>query len=221
MSGELDMFRLVLSAGPVVKAVMIILLAASIFSWAAIIDRTKVFKLAQQHTDDFEAEFWRGGDLQTLFRATDADNDGGMAGVFSAGFREYSKTREKGGDPASILENSRRAMGVARNHEMDRLERQLNLLATVGSTTPYIGLFGTVWGILNSFQALGGVQQASLTMVAPGIAEALIATALGLFAAIPAVIAYNHFTAEIARLEGRFNDFIEEFTNVLQRQLIR
>jgi biopolymer transport protein TolQ len=221
MAGELDMFRLVLSAGPVVKAVMIILLAASIFSWAAILERYKVFKLAQQKTEDFEAEFWRGGDIQTLFRATDGDSDGGMASVFSAGFREYSKTREKGGDAASVLDNSRRAMGVARNHEVERLERQLNLLATVGSTAPYIGLFGTVWGILNSFQALGGVQQASLTMVAPGIAEALIATALGLFAAIPAVIAYNHFNAEIERLDGRFNDFIEEFTNVLQRQLIR
>jgi biopolymer transport protein TolQ len=221
MAGELDILQLVLNSGPVVKAVLLLLLLASILSWGAIIDRSIAFGKARKTANQFTKKFWNGSDLGSFFKRADPKKNGGMCTIFTAGFKEFTTTREHGGDNITIINNSRRAMRVAQNRELTRLENQLSLLATVGSTSPYVGLFGTVWGILNSFQALGSVQQATLNMVAPGIAEALIATALGLFAAIPAVIAYNRYTSEIERLEGVYDDFIEEFTNVLQRQLIR
>ncbi|OOY68725.1 protein TolQ [Solemya velum gill symbiont] len=221
MAGELDFLELVLHSGPVVKAVLLLLLLASVFSWGAIIDRSRAFSKARKTAKTFRKKFWEGEDLGSFFKRAKPKKYGGMCSIFTAGFKEFTTTREHGGDHITIINNSRRAMRVAQNRELTRLENQLTLLATVGSTSPYVGLFGTVWGILNSFQALGSVQQATLSMVAPGIAEALVATALGLFAAIPAVIAYNKYTAEIERLEGEYDDFIEEFTNVLQRQLIR
>lgn len=222
MSGEIDILRLVMNAGPMVKLVMALLLLASVFSWGAILDRSRAMKRAWKQVKRFEKEFWQGGDMAKLFKKTETGDDGGMGAIFVAGFREFLKSRE--GHSASndaILNNSRRAMRVAMNRELDKLESHLPFLATVGSTSPYVGLFGTVWGIMNAFTSLGDVKQASLNMVAPGIAEALVATALGLFAAIPAVIAYNRFTNDVDRLEGRYEDFIEELSNILQRQMTR
>jgi biopolymer transport protein TolQ len=180
-----------------------------------------VLKRAQRRADDFEDRFWSGADLAELYRRVERDKDDatGLAAIFHAGFREFARLRESPGiDPAAIVEGARRAMRVALSREMDYLETHLNFLATVGSTSPYVGLFGTVWGIMNAFHALGNVKQATLNLVAPGIAEALIATAMGLFAAIPAVVAYNRYSNDVVRLENRYDDFVEEFSNILQRQ---
>jgi biopolymer transport protein TolQ len=176
---------------------------------------------AQRAADDFEDQFWSGKDLVSMYNRLNAshDNLSAMERIFQSGFKEFARLRGQGGlDAKAVLEGSQRAMRVALRREADELEIYLPFLATVGSTSPYIGLFGTVWGIMNSFRALGNVDQATLSMVAPGIAEALIATAMGLFAAIPAVIAYNRYSSAVERLTSRYDTFVEEFSTILQRQ---
>jgi biopolymer transport protein TolQ len=186
-----------------------------------IFDRRRVLRKATRAADDFETRFWSGGDLAELYRQLerDGDDESGMAAIFRAGFREFARLRTKGHkDPMAMVQGAQRSMRVALNREVDRLENHLSTLATIGSTSPYVGLFGTVWGIMNSFTALGNVKAATLALVAPGIAEALIATAIGLFAAIPAVVAYNRYSNKVERLNNRFDDFAEEFATILQRQ---
>jgi biopolymer transport protein TolQ len=209
-------------AGLVVKGVMLLLLSASIFSWAYILQRSFYIGEVDKSTGKFEKAFWSGQDLAQLY---EADRHGkstsidGMEAIFQAGFKEFLRFRKQAGvSLAQLMENTRRAMQVAQMREYDKLETNLSFLAIVGSTSPYVGLFGTVWGIMQAFQSLANVQQATISMVAPGIAEALIATALGLFAAIPAVIAYNRFVTKIGTLNSRFDAFEEEFTNLLIRQ---
>jgi biopolymer transport protein TolQ len=221
MSGEINIFSLIMDAGPVVKMVMLILVLASIVSWGVIIDRARITKKARRLSGDFEDDFWGGTELATLYKESKEIDNGPLAAVFLAGFREYLRLRESDGDAEGILQGAQRAMRVAINRETEKLETFLPTLATIGSTSPYVGLFGTVWGIMTSFQALGGATQASLSMVAPGISEALVATAMGLFAAIPAVVAYNRYSNEVYRLEGRFEDFSEQLANILQRQLTK
>ncbi len=221
MSSDLSFLQLVLGASPLVQLVMATLVLASVASWTMIFDRARVLKKAQQEAEAFEGRFWSGIDLGDLYRSVDRDKETvrGLSAVFHAGFREFARLRENPGmDPMALVEGARRAMRVALSREMDRLETYLSFLATVGSTSPYVGLFGTVWGIMNAFHALGNVKQATLNLVAPGIAEALIATAMGLFAAIPAVVAYNKYANSAERIEGRYDDFMEEFSNILQRQ---
>jgi biopolymer transport protein TolQ len=219
MQTDLSFLHLVLGASPLVQLVMAALVLASMASWAMIFDRLKVLRRSRDEADDFERRFWSGGDLSKLYRGIDKSTATGMSAIFHAGFREYAKLRENQGlDITDVVEGVRRAMRVASSREVDKLESHLSFLATVGSTSPYVGLFGTVWGIMNAFVALGNVKQATLNLVAPGIAEALIATAMGLFAAIPAVVAYNKFSHNVERLEGRYDDFLEEFSNILQRQ---
>jgi biopolymer transport protein TolQ len=221
MQNELSFLQLVLDASPLVQLVMASLLFASVLSWTAIFDRSRTLRKARRAADEFEDKFWSGGDLGDLYRGLDRypDEIQGMAMVFHAGFREFARLKDASNmEPMAVVEGARRAMHVAMSREMDSLERHLSFLATVGSTSPYVGLFGTVWGIMNSFHALGNVKQATLNLVAPGIAEALIATAMGLFAAIPAVVAYNKYADKVQRLETRYEDFAEEFTNILQRQ---
>ena len=222
MKGDLSFLQLVLDASPLVQLVMASLLLASLLSWTAIFERSRTLRRASREADEFEDRFWSGADLGDLYRGVDRNRENlvGMAAVFHAGFREFARLKETSGmDPMAVVEGARRAMRVAMSREMDSLEQYLSFLATVGSTSPYVGLFGTVWGIMNSFHALGNVKQATLNLVAPGIAEALIATAMGLFAAIPAVVAYNKFADKVQRLEGRYEDFAEEFANILQRQV--
>jgi biopolymer transport protein TolQ len=224
MQNDMSLVRLVMDASLVVQLVMLLLLMASVASWAVIIQKRRVLRQARSTADTFEKEFWSGGDLTGLYRRVSAreGSASGMAGIFEAGFREFSRLRKQDDLQASqIVEGSRRAMLVSQMRESDRLEQNLAFLATVGSTSPYVGLFGTVWGIMNSFIALGNVQQATLAMVAPGIAEALIATAMGLFAAIPAVIAYNRYADTVGRLESRYDTFMEEFSTILQRHARR
>lgn len=219
MQTDLSFVHLVLGASPLVQLVMTALVLASVASWAMIFDRLKVLRRARDEADEFERRFWAGGDLAQLYRGIDKSSATGMSAIFHGGFREFAKLRDnKGLDAADIADSVRRAMRVAASREIDKLESHLSFLATVGSTSPYVGLFGTVWGIMNAFVALGNVKQATLNLVAPGIAEALIATAMGLFAAIPAVVAYNKFSNNVSRLEGRYDDFLEEFSNILQRQ---
>ncbi len=220
MPADTSIFSLILSASLIVQLVMALLLAASVVSWAIIVRKRRVLKQAVKGSDEFETSFWSGGDLKAIYR--DVTKGGqppsDMAGLFEAGFREFRRlTEQPGMGAAQILESVRRSMHVAQMREMDRLEESLSTLATIGSTSPYVGLFGTVWGIMNSFRGLGNVQSATLAVVAPGIAEALIATAMGLFAAIPAVIAYNRYADKVTRLEVRYDSFIEEFFSVLQR----
>ena len=221
MSSDLNFVQLVLNASPLVQLVMATLVLASVVSWTMIFDRSRVLKRAQREAEAFESRFWSGGDLGELYRSMERDkeNTRGLGAVFHAGFREFARLRENAAiEPMALVEGARRAMRVALSREMDVLETHLSFLATVGSTSPYVGLFGTVWGIMNAFHALGNVKQATLNLVAPGIAEALIATAMGLFAAIPAVVAYNKYANTAERLEGRYDDFMEEFSNILQRQ---
>lgn len=220
MTSNLSFIELVIEASLVVQLVLVLLLLASIASWAIIIRKRRLLNDALRDSDAFELSFWSGSDLTSIYAditkrgKTPAD----MAGIFEAGFREFRRLKAQDGlGAAEILDGAQRAMRVAQLREMDRLEHNLALLATVGSTSPYVGLFGTVWGIMNSFRALGNVQSATLAMVAPGIAEALVATAMGLFAAIPAVIAYNRYADQVGRLEIRYDTFGEEFSAVLQR----
>jgi biopolymer transport protein TolQ len=221
MSTDLSIAHLILNASLVVQLVIALLVFASLMSWTMIFDRRRVLRKATRAADDFEARFWSGGDLADLYRQLerDGDDDSGMAAIFRAGFREFARLRTKGHkDPMAMVQGAQRSMRVSLNREVDRLENHLSTLATVGSTSPYVGLFGTVWGIMNSFTSLGNVKQATLALVAPGIAEALIATAIGLFAAIPAVIAYNRYSNKVERLNNRYDDFVEEFATILQRQ---
>jgi biopolymer transport protein TolQ len=221
MSTDLSIAHLILNASLVVQLVIALLVFASLMSWTMIFDRRRVLRKATRAADDFESRFWSGGDLADLYRQLerDGDDDSGMAAIFRAGFREFARLRTKGHkDPMAMVQGAQRSMRVSLNREVDRLENHLSTLATVGSTSPYVGLFGTVWGIMNSFTSLGNVKQATLALVAPGIAEALIATAIGLFAAIPAVVAYNRYSNKVERLNNRYDDFLEEFTTILQRQ---
>ena len=219
MSNELQILDLVLHAGPVVQFVMLLLLLASIVSWTIIFRKRMLVRRARLATERFENSFWSGGDLGALYRAIESRGGAtGMESIFEFGFREFARLRQQGGVAADmLLEGARRAMRVAQIREIERLEHSLATLATVGSTSPYVGLFGTVWGILSAFTALGKAQQATLQSVAPGIAEALVATAIGLFAAIPAVVAYNRYADQISRLELRYDAFMEEFSTILQR----
>jgi biopolymer transport protein TolQ len=221
MSTDLSIAHLILNASIVVQFVIALLVFASLSSWTMIFDRRRVLRKAARAADDFETRFWSGGDLAELYRQLerDGDDESGMAAIFRAGFREFARLRTKGHkDPMAMVQGAQRSMRVALNREVDRLENHLSTLATIGSTSPYVGLFGTVWGIMNSFTALGNVKAATLALVAPGIAEALIATAIGLFAAIPAVVAYNRYSNQVERLNNRFDDFAEEFATILQRQ---
>jgi biopolymer transport protein TolQ len=221
MYSELSLLDLVLNASIVVQLVLVSLVLASITSWTMIFDRSRVLKRARRAADDFEQRFWSGGDLSALYRDLEQDKRGinGLASIFRAGFREYVRLRKGDNrDSMAVLQGTERSMRVALSRELDRLEVNLPFLATVGSTSPYVGLFGTVWGIMNAFHALGNVKQATLALVAPGISEALVATAIGLFAAIPAVIAYNRYSNQVERLNSRYEEFMEEFSTLLQRQ---
>ncbi len=223
MNSDMSIMHLVLGASPIVQAVLVILAMASIFSWALILGKSRQLSRAQRLAEDFEQDFWGSSDISgtysklTMRRGT-LD---GLERIFEAGFSEFGRLRRKTGNDEIIMDGSGRAMRIAVSREAELMETHLPFLATVGSISPYIGLFGTVWGIMNSFTALGNVQQATLAMVAPGIAEALIATAVGLFAAIPAVIFYNRFATDVDRLLNRYENFAEEFSTVLQRQAIR
>jgi len=216
MSADMSFFHLISGASLVVQLVMLLLLTVSMVSWTMIFRRRSVLQDARAAADEFEDRFWSGGDLATLFRDVTAQSAHaiGMAGIFQSGFNEFARLR----NPRAVVEGAQRVMRVALSRETDDLETHLSFLATVGSTSPYVGLFGTVWGIMNSFRGLGTAQQATLQMVAPGIAEALIATAMGLFAAIPAVIAYNRYSNDVERLINRYDNFLEEFSTILQRQ---
>jgi biopolymer transport protein TolQ len=219
MPSDLSVLELILDASPVVQAVMLLLGVASIASWAVIFLKSSVISRSRRQADVFEMAFWSGGDLGTLYRSIETKGRAGtgLQSIFESGFGEFSRLRQMSAPADQLLEGSRRAMRVAQMREIDRLEKNLAMLATVGSTSPYVGLFGTVWGIMSAFHNLGNAQQATLAAVAPGISEALIATAMGLFAAIPAVVAYNRFADQVGRLELRFDTFIEEFSTILQR----
>jgi biopolymer transport protein TolQ len=221
MNYDTSLLNYFIHASIVVKAVMLILIGASICSWAYILQRATYLRGIRQSAGRFEKAFWSGEDLSQLY-ADGGKSRGvsaGLEAIFYAGFKEFQRFRKQtNASMDNVMDNTRRAMQVAQMREQDKLEKHLPFLAIVGSTSPYVGLFGTVWGIMTAFQALATVQQATISMVAPGIAEALVATALGLFAAIPAVIAYNRFITEIGRLMNRFDAFEEELTNILIRQ---
>src|SRR3990172_3732018 len=220
MSTDLSFILLILNASLLVKLVMLSLLGLSVVSWTMIFSKSRILSLAQKSANQFEERFWSAEDLAPLYnRLTNKKYiSTGMEKIFESGFREFAKLKAQTKiDPEAMLEGAQRAMRVALNREVEVLEKHLAFLATVGSTSPYIGLFGTVWGIMNSFRALGNVQQATISMVAPGIAEALIATAMGLFAAIPAVIAYNRYSDDAERLLNRYDIFMEEFSSILHR----
>jgi biopolymer transport protein TolQ len=223
MNSDLQMIiGLVREASLVVQIVLVLLIVASLASWAIILAKRAILSKASSGADQFEAAFWSGGDLGALYRSLEArGGSSGMSNIFEMGFREFARLRQSGGTPEQLLEGARRAMKVAQLKELDRLEHNLATLATIGSVSPYVGLFGTVWGIMSTFVALAGVQQATLATVAPGIAEALIATAMALFAAIPAFIAYNRYADKVSRLELRYNAFMEEFSTILQRYAAR
>ena len=218
---ELSLVKLVLDASLLVKLVMLFLLTISIYSWTLILRKSRFLKAAFRDANDFENRFWRDKNLNSLYNYYDNKKDEpmGMANIFMTGYMEFVRLRKQANMTSdAILEGSQRAMRVERDRELDLLDIDLAPLATIGSVSPYIGLFGTVWGIMSSFSALGGVEQPSLAMVAPGISEALIATAMGLFAAIPAVMAYNHYVDKVERLSTRYETFLDEFTGILQRQ---
>jgi len=216
---DLSFAVLVAQASVVVQAVLVLLFAASVWSWWRIFLKMFQLKRTSRDTDAFEDQFWKGGDLNALYQGASQSLTGsGLEHIFTAGFREYSKHRRQGSNAAVTLDSARRAMRAAYQREVDSLDAHLAGLATVGSVSPYVGLFGTVWGIMNAFRGLANVSQATLANVAPGIAEALIATAIGLFAAIPAVVAYNRYTHDVDRLSVRYETLIEKFSNILQRQ---
>jgi biopolymer transport protein TolQ len=219
MGNDVSVWNMALDASPVVQAVLVLLMIASVASWTVIFGKSRVISQSRRQADQFETAFWSGGDLASLYRSIETKGRAGtgMQSIFESGFGEFSRLRQQGTPTDQLLEGARRAMRGSQMRELDRLERNLAMLATVGSTSPYVGLFGTVWGIMSAFHNLGNVQQATLAAVAPGIAEALIATAIGLFAAIPAVVAYNRFADQVSRLELRFDTFVEEFSTILQR----
>jgi biopolymer transport protein TolQ len=223
---DLSFLHLITNASVLVQLVMVLLFSVSAMSWTYIFRKMFSIKKAQSQTEEFERAFWSGGDLNRLYleatsnRRKNNESTGALERIFEAGMSEYNKTKA-GNDVLNAgarLDGARRAMRAAYQREMDALESHLAFLASVGSVSPYVGLFGTVWGIMNAFRGLANVQQATLAAVAPGIAEALIATAIGLFAAIPAVVAYNRYSHDIDRLAIRFESFVEEFSNILQRQ---
>jgi biopolymer transport protein TolQ len=220
MNEQLSILELILNASLLVQGVMALLMLASLISWFMIFQRGFALSSIRRDSATFENEFWSGKDLRKIYMELDVEehNPEGMEQIFVAGFKEFSRLRKQDNpDPDRVMQNVQRAMRVAMAREEERLETHLAFLATVGSTSPYIGLFGTVWGIMNSFRSLATVEQASLSIVAPGISEALIATAMGLFAAIPAVIAYNRYSAQVEVIVNRFEAFTEEFTGILQR----
>lgn len=220
MQAEISFVHLFLEASILVQLVMLTLLIFSIVCWAMIFQRRKVLTSATQQLKVFEDKFWSGADLSKLYSEISAKKQiQGIESLFVSGFKEFARLRKSNiSNPQIIVDGTHRAMRVALSREVDSLETHLPFMATVGSISPYIGLFGTVWGIMNSFIALGAVKQATLAMVAPGIAEALIATAMGLFAAIPAVMAYNRFSHKVEKLENSYGNFMEEFSSILQRQ---
>jgi biopolymer transport protein TolQ len=220
MTADMSVIGLLMGASLPVQIVMLLLIGASVVSWSIIFTKRRLIRRTREASDDFEAAFWSGGDLNTLYQSASRAKGGslGMASIFEAGFREFNRAIQGGTkNPDKIIEESRRGMRVAQMREMDRLEQNLATLATIGSTSPYVGLFGTVWGIMVAFMQIGAMQTATLAVVAPPIAEALIATATGLFAAIPAVIAYNRYADKVVRLEYRFDGFSEEFSSILER----
>jgi biopolymer transport protein TolQ len=221
MVGEPSLLSFVINAGPVVKVVISILLLASLISWTIIFQRWFFLNDARDAMHNFEERFWAGTDLSKLYQELShrEGNLHGLEHIFYAGFCEFTRlSKQTMAKPDSIMEGAQRAMRVAVSREIARLEKHLSFLATVGSTSPYVGLFGTVWGIMTSFRSLGAVQQATIAMVAPGISEALIATAMGLFAAIPAVIAYNRYSSDAEWLSNQYETFQEEFSSILHRQ---
>jgi biopolymer transport protein TolQ len=222
MNQDLSIVSLILHASWVVQFVVVLLIAVSIASWAAIFRKITALKKVQKLNAEFDREFWSGTSLNDLFAgaAQNAKHSGSMERIFASGMREYQKLRERHiTDPGTLLDGARRAMRASYQRELDVIESNLSFLATVGSVSPYVGLFGTVWGIMHAFTGLAALEQVTLATVAPGIAEALVATAIGLFAAIPAVVAYNRFSHDIDRVANRLETFIEEFSNILQRNL--
>ena len=220
MTADMSIVHLLLNASIPVQIVMVLLLIASLMSWSIIFTKRRLIRRTKDASDEFEAAFWSGGDLNTLYQRATREKGGaiGMASIFEAGFREFNRQKQQDDvGPNKMIEECQRAMRVAQMREVDRLEQSLATLATIGSTSPYVGLFGTVWGIMMAFMGLANVQSATLAVVAPPIAEALIATAMGLFAAIPAVIAYNRYADKVVRLEYRYDGFSEEFSSILQR----
>ncbi|WP_374580836.1 protein TolQ [Pseudoduganella sp.] len=222
---DLSFIALISNAHLIVQLIMALLLAISVISWTYIFKKLFDVRGARKQTIEFEKTFWAGGNLHALHASAGSNraNSGALARIFEAGMGEFIKGKQAAAasrdmDLGAVLDGARRAMRAAFQREMDALEAHLAFLASVGSVSPYIGLLGTVWGIMNAFRGLANVQQATLSAVAPGIAEALIATAIGLFAAIPAVVAYNRFSHDIDRLAIRFESFVEEFSNILQRQ---
>jgi len=224
---EMSVLHLFLQASWIVKAVMLLLVLASVASWAIIFQQVGELARARRAADGFEERFWSGINLTELYAALtrESEHRRGLAAVFEAGFREFSRLKRQQPDAVQdvslLLTGAERAMRVAASREMERVEGNVSLLASIGSVSPYVGLFGTVWGIMNAFTGLANVQNATLQAVAPGIAEALVATAAGLFAAIPAVLAYNRFTEQADRLALRYDAFREEFIALLQRQVAR
>jgi biopolymer transport protein TolQ len=219
---DLSVLELVRDASLVVQLVMALLLAASVYSWMIILRKRAELSTTRNEADKFEEEFWSGGDLTAIYRKLETNKRSakGVASIFESGFREFGRLRQHvqtGMAPEQVIEGSRRAMRAALLKETDRLEKSLAMLATIGSTSPYVGLFGTVWGIMSAFHGLGNAEQATLAQVAPGISEALVATAMGLFAAIPAVIFYNRYADQVSRLEMRYDTFVEELSTILQR----
>lgn len=221
MNVDLQIWKLVAQASPLVQGVMMILFIVSLVSWTFIFMKWMALRDANKTANEFEDRFWSGKELGGLYNQVSSSRHvrRGMEAIFEAGFKEFARLRKREGIEArAVLEGSQRAMRVALSREMEHVESHLSFLATAGSTSPYIGLFGTVWGIMNAFQELGITKQATLDSVAPGIAEALVATAMGLFAAIPAVIAYNNYSNQVERLLNRYDVFLEEFSSILQRQ---
>jgi len=219
---QLSIWSLIAEASFLVQMVMLLLVVASIVSWVIIFQRANTFKQAEKSSASFEDRFWSGMDLNQLYREVNANPSaaGGLEPIFRAGFKEFSRLRQQAGvDPDAVMEGTNRAMRVAVSRENEKLNTHLSFLATVGSTSPYVGLFGTVWGIMNSFRGLAQMQQATLATVAPGISEALVATAMGLFAAIPAVVAYNRFSANAEKLVTTYETFAEEFASILHRKV--
>jgi biopolymer transport protein TolQ len=221
LNHDMSLIALVAQASWVVKAVMLLLLCASVASWWLIFDKWFTLRRERKEAEDFEQEFWSGGHKQIVARADEEGRRSSLEEVFRAGWHEFLKHKKQSSPPQAVVESARRAMRAGYQREMDQIESYLPFLATVGSVSPYIGLLGTVWGIMNAFLGLSNVAQTTLAQVAPGIAEALIATAIGLFAAIPAVIAYNRFTHDIDRLANRYDIFMEEFSNILQQEIGR
>jgi biopolymer transport protein TolQ len=220
MATNMSFINLILNASLIVQMVMLILVIASIASWSIIFNKNKLVKRIKSASDDFESNFWAGGDLVSLYQSSKRNDNlkEGIASIFNAGFESFNRLSSKQtNNRDKMLEECSRAMRIVQMREVDKLEQSLATLASIGSISPYVGLFGTVIGIMNSFRALAGVQSATLAMVAPGIAEALVATAMGLFAAIPAVVAYNRFADSVTRLEIRYDSFSEEFTSILQK----